>query len=227
MGATQSITDSFSTAVPAISIPGFLLNLGLVALLSYMVSLVYVRFGRSLSNRKSLARNFATIGMTTMIIITIVKSSLALSLGLVGALSIVRFRTAIKEPEELAFLFLTIAIGLGLGADQRLITILGTGVILAMISLRARVGESGEQSSLYLVVGQAGSPRLSLERVTALLREHCSGLSLVRFDESEEALEASFRVQFDDYGKLEQVRSALRRESETVTVSFVDNEGLA
>ena len=43
--------------------------------------------------------------MTTMVVITIVKSSLALSLGLVGALSIVRFRAAIKEPEELAFYF--------------------------------------------------------------------------------------------------------------------------
>ena len=55
--------------------------------------------------------------MTTMLIITVVKSSLALSLGLVGALSIVRFRAAIKEPEELAYLFLTIAIGLALGRE--------------------------------------------------------------------------------------------------------------
>ena len=58
-----------------------------------------------------------------MVMITIVKSSLALSLGLVGALSIVRFRTAIKEPEELSYAFLSIAIGLGLGADQRLTTL--------------------------------------------------------------------------------------------------------
>ena len=63
--------------------------------------------------------------MTTMLIITIVKSSLALSLGLVGALSVVRFRTAIKEPEELSYLFFTIAIGLGFGANQTLITVIG------------------------------------------------------------------------------------------------------
>ena len=56
------------------------------------------------------------ITMTTMLIISIVKSSLALSLGLVGALSVIRFRAAIKEPEELTYLFLTIAIGLGFGA---------------------------------------------------------------------------------------------------------------
>ena len=51
--------------------------------------------------------NFLLITVTTMFIITIVKSSLALSLGLVGALPVVRFRSAIKEPEELAYLFLS------------------------------------------------------------------------------------------------------------------------
>jgi hypothetical protein len=61
----------------------------------------------------------------------IVKSSLALSLGLVGALSIVRFRAAIKEPEELVYLFLIIAIGLGCGANQLIIT--SVGIIFALI----------------------------------------------------------------------------------------------
>ena len=55
--------------------------------------------------------------MTTYIVIMVVKNSLALSLGLVGALSIVRFRAAIKEPEELVYLFLIIAAGLGCGAN--------------------------------------------------------------------------------------------------------------
>ena len=65
--------------------------------------------------------------------ITIVKSSLALSLGLVGALSIVRFRAAIKEPEELVYLFLIIATGLGVGANQLNITILGVVISLTII----------------------------------------------------------------------------------------------
>ena len=68
-----------------------------------------------------------------MLIITIVKSSLALSLGLVGALSIIRFRAAIKEPEELSYLFMAIAIGLGFGADQTLITIIAFIIIMAIV----------------------------------------------------------------------------------------------
>ena len=98
-----------------ISIPNFILNLFIVAILTFILSKVYINFGNSLSNRQAFAKNFIILGITTMIIITIVKSSLALSLGLVGALSIVRFRTAIKEPEELGYLFFVISLGLGLG----------------------------------------------------------------------------------------------------------------
>ena len=61
----------------------------------------------------------------------IVKTSLALSLGLVGALSIVRFRAAIKEPEELVYLFLIIAIGLGCGANQ--LIIITTGIFFSLV----------------------------------------------------------------------------------------------
>ena len=70
-----------------------------------------------------------------MLIITIIKSSLALSLRLVGALSNIRFRTAIKEPEELMFLFISIALGLGFGANQTFITLIGFLLIIIAIIL--------------------------------------------------------------------------------------------
>ena len=104
------------------SIVDFLINIFMTILLSYIIGLVYSKYGNSLSNRKKLMQTFVLISVTVMLVISIVKSSLALSLGLVGALSIVRFRTAIKEPEELVYFFVAIALGLGLGANQRVIT---------------------------------------------------------------------------------------------------------
>ena len=97
--------DSFFASDNYISIESFIFNLILAFILSYIFSKIYIKYGRSLSNRSSFSENFSLITMTTMTIIAIVKSSLALSLGLVGALSIVRFRTALKEPEELAYTF--------------------------------------------------------------------------------------------------------------------------
>src|SRR5210317_1354189 len=105
-----------------VEIPGFVLSLLCAAILSFFVQLFYIKYSSTLSNKKEFSKNFVILAVTTCIVIMIVKSSLALSLGLVGALSIVRFRAAIKEPEELVYLFLIIAIGLGCGAGQVKIT---------------------------------------------------------------------------------------------------------
>ena len=64
------------------------------------------------------------LSIITFLVISVVKSSLALSLGLVGALSIIRFRTPIKNPEELIYLFMSLSLGIGFGANQILITII-------------------------------------------------------------------------------------------------------
>lgn len=122
-----------------IPINTFLINLLLAAFLSIILKYIYEKFGESLSNRAQFAKNFLLLTMTTMLIITIVKSSLALSLGLVGALSIIRFRAAIKEPEELSYLFLSIAVGLGLGANQTKITLIAFFSIVLIMFLYKRL----------------------------------------------------------------------------------------
>ena len=103
----------------------FIVSLITVAVLSALIQIFYIKFSTSLSNRHDFSKNFVVLGIATCIVIMIVKNSLALSLGLVGALSIVRFRAAIKEPEELVFLFLIIAAGLGAGSGQIKITAVG------------------------------------------------------------------------------------------------------
>jgi hypothetical protein len=112
-----------------------LVNLGLVLVLGQVLVWHYQRFSPVLSNKRKFSRVFVFVAATTMLVISVVKSSLALSLGLVGALSIIRFRTPIKEPEELAYLFLAIGLGLGLGANQYLATVLIFAVILAYMAL--------------------------------------------------------------------------------------------
>ena len=95
----------------------------------------YKVFGSVLGNRDDLAQILPIIVLTIILIITVVKSSIALSLGLVGALSIVRFRTPIKEPEELAYLFIAIAIGLGLGAGQTKPVLISYVIILVAATI--------------------------------------------------------------------------------------------
>src|ERR1035441_1814867 len=121
-----------------------------------------------------LARNFVVLAMTTMLIISIVKSSLALSLGLVGALSIIRFRAAIKEPEELNYLFLAISIGLGFGASQTLLTAIAFFVIVAIICLKQLVRRDSKRPNFFLTVTSPTDPRVNLPRISEVLQQHRS-----------------------------------------------------
>ncbi len=127
----QYLSDFNST----VNIIDFLINIFVATILSLCIGYFYVRFGRSVSNRTKFAQTFVPLALVTLIIITVVKSSLALSLGLVGALSIVRFRAAIKEPEELIYLFMVIGLGLACGANKPLLAILGFGIVLLMVFL--------------------------------------------------------------------------------------------
>lgn len=129
----KSLSNFFLNENVEINLTTFAFNLIVVVVLTYLIKLIYNKYSQSLSNKDYFSKNFVVLGITTCLVITIVKSSLALSLGLVGALSIVRFRAAIKEPEELIYLFLVISTGLGLGANQVKITVLGVGVALIII----------------------------------------------------------------------------------------------
>jgi 4-amino-4-deoxy-L-arabinose transferase-like glycosyltransferase len=162
--------DNF-LATTSVQIPlfSFLANLLLTALLAAVLGKVYIRFGNSLSNRRHFARNFVLLAMTVMLIITIVKSSLALSLGLVGALSIVRYRAAIKEPEELGYLFVAITLGLGMGANQTIITVIAFLIIVAIIWVRSLFRRDEESPNLHLTVS-SGERKVALEDIINALR---------------------------------------------------------
>ena len=132
----KSNLDFFLNENINISLNNFVVNLLVTLVLCFLLRQLYIKFSSSLSNKDEFSKNFIILGITTCIVITIVKSSLALSLGLVGALSIVRFRAAIKEPEELVYLFFIISIGLANGANQFLLSILSTIIILTFMFVR-------------------------------------------------------------------------------------------
>ena len=141
-----------------ISLFGAVTSILLTLLTTFLVRMVYIRFGGSMNNRAQFANSFLLLGMTTCVIIIVVKYSLALSLGLVGALSIVRFRAAIKDPEEITGLFLVIAIGLSFGANQYpigiLIAIVGSMVIAFSSVNLFGVTRSDDQGMVVVISGE-------------------------------------------------------------------------
>lgn len=114
----NSVVEQFSTGV---TVPQMLLSLLVSFLMGAFILLVYRQTFRGVLYSKGFAYSLILLCMITAVIIRTISSNLALSLGMVGALSIVRFRTAIKDPVDTVFMFWTIACGIMSGAGLYLV----------------------------------------------------------------------------------------------------------
>jgi hypothetical protein len=213
----------FPTGAP-LSLVNLLINLAIGIPLSLLLRWHFERFGSTLSSRGEFAQVFPFIVLTTTLIITVVKSSLALSLGLVGALSIVRFRTPIKEPEELAYLFFAIAMGLGLGADQTIPTVVAGFVILSIVALLRYGRRKQEKTKLYLSVDfeGGGGEQDRIDSLNEVISRHVRVSDLRRVDTREGSLEATYFVDVDGSNRVSELIDDLNRVFPGIGVSFID-----
>ena len=208
-----------------------LLHLGIAIALGHVLSWHYVRFAHVLSNKRKFARIFVFIAATTFLMITVVKRSLALSLGLVGALSIIRFRTPIKEPEELAYLFLAIAIGVGLGAELAIPTAVVFAVILLYLALRGG-GSRAPVRTVLEISAPLPDPAADPSGADALrvlmpaVEAPCSKVDLRRVDAHGGELHASLLVEIASTGDVADVLRAVQAALPGATVSVIDHSGL-
>lgn len=224
MDKIQSFQEYMTTQSVDLSITSYLINIGLATFLALLLEKLYVNYGRSLSNKKYLANNFYFITLTTLFIIAVVKSSLALSLGLVGALSIVRFRSAIKEPEELAFLFLCIAIGLGLGAGQRVITLASFTVIAILIITKHIFWKKNDCTNLLFIVGSRAIEKINLKAVEKILLQYCKRVDLRRLDKEDAHIELTFSIEFIDKNGFDETLHRLTILDNEVHITFMDHK---
>ena len=226
MNKTETFQQFLTTQGSEIAVWAFGFNLILAGVLAYLLSILYVRYGRTLSNRKVFSNNFVIMAMTTMFIITIVKSSLALSLGLVGALSIVRFRAAIKDPEELVYLFMTIGIGLACGANQPLLALIAIVIILGVIWLSKRLtGEQHQRHNGRLFINITTDIE-DLDQITALLVKHLPYVELKRMDTLKKGLDLSFVARADAPEQLNQLQLSIRKLSDNTSLSLLEQPEL-
>ena len=185
------------TSPAPLSLSSLLINLCLGLVLSTFVAWYYKNYSNSFTNRSRFSPLLPLLTLTTVLVISVVKSSLALSLGLVGALSIVRFRTAIKEPEELLFLFLAITIGLGLGADQRIPTLLAVAVIMTYLFIRRKMkSDRGMTHNMYLNLAIAVTDNDTdgnvFSRANDILLKQFDELNMRRLDANPENLQITY-----------------------------------
>ena len=221
----------FSNEAIQIDLTTFLISLLTVAFLCFLIQIFYIRFSSTLSNRFNFSKTFIILGVTTCIVIMIVKNSLALSLGLVGALSIVRFRAAIKEPEELVYLFLIIAAGLGCGAGQLKITVVGiifSLIIIYVYSLISKKEEIDyiETINLAIIINQDISD-LKINEIIEKVKKVSKEIKFVSMSRTIENTNINLDIKVMNFEKLVSITNLIKKDYKDSKIIVARNNDLS
>jgi len=193
-------------------------------LLAFIVRYYYLNFSSVVSSRQFLANAIPLLTGTTFLVIMVVKSSLALSLGLVGALSIVRFRAPIKEPEELAYIFLAVAIGLGAGAGKlELTAMIAVSILIAdMIRNRWRRKKAADHNLLIELMDSADGQAES-DKLLNVLEASGTPVEVTRLEVRPDRVAIVAHVPFSSLTEAKDLISNLRKVNPQVSCTIYDS----
>ena len=143
----SALSDQFSAIAPFEIVLGLVLGL----LVGLLIAFVYKRCFRGVLYSPSFAMTLAMLTLITTPVVMCISSNVALSMGMVGALSIVRFRTAVKDPMDTAYMFWALTMGILLGAKLYAIALVVAAAIAAIIFLLTFVHFTTPNSYLLVV----------------------------------------------------------------------------
>ena len=143
------LTSSMTLGVS--SIPTILLSMVLGLALGLVIAFIYKRNYRGVMYSNNFALTLVMLTLITTPVVLCIRNSIALSMGMVGALSIVRFRTAVKDPLDTAYMFWALTTGILLGAGQWILTAVTVVVIGLMLTLLVNLKTKPLASYLLVV----------------------------------------------------------------------------
>ena len=203
-----------------ISIEEVIIGILLSAILAFFVYFVYKKTYSGVMYSKNFNVTLLMVTIVTTMVMLIIGSNLALSLGMVGALSIIRFRTAVKDTKDSAYIFWAIAIGIACGAGIYSIAVLGSVVIAVILFL---MNKGIMDDSRYLVIVHGGED-VSIEDITETVSRHCKKTTLKMKNITASNVDMTYEVTFgkDGDGTL---ASELKNKAGVISVNVVTYNG--
>lgn len=191
----NSVLEGFDTSVTATDI---LLGLLVSLLAGVFILMIYKHSRKDVAASGGFCLTLLMITAISGMIVLTITSNLALSLGMVGALSIVRFRTAIKDATDTAFLFWAVAAGITAGAGFYLITLIGCLFIGAVCTISLLLLEKAAKT--YLLVVRMGDTQTA-DRVEEVLKKKNMRYVLSALTKTEDYAEAVYELAFSEKDK--------------------------
>ena len=200
------------------------LSFGFLHAIFYAIAWYYVvKFtSRGFLNVKNYLSLFLILLPAMVLIISVIKSSLALSLGLVGALSIIRFRTPIKEPIELMYFFVPIALGLSLGAEQYLLGFVFFVIVSSALLVISKFRGGLNRTSSYCVEISMGADS-GVELVNEVMAKVFSSYDLQRLNVQKDKIVLSYKVADIEAGVEEELINEVNGKIKNANISIFNN----
>ena len=194
MTFSEIFKSSFLSNVTAVSMFDMVLALVLAFGLGVFIYLIYKKTYAGVMYSSSFGVTLVALTMITTLVILAVTSNVVLSLGMVGALSIVRFRTAIKEPLDIAFLFWSIAGGIVLAAGMIPLAVFGSvliGLIILFFANRKEI------TNPYIIVLECGGHD-SEQKAMAFLKERTTKCTVKSKTARKGSVELNLEIRLKD-----------------------------
>jgi hypothetical protein len=215
----------FSEEVIKIDFSNFTIDFVLTFFATLLISVLFNKYSKTLSNRQNFSKIFILLGVTTMMVIAIIKSSIALSLGLVGALSIIRFRAAIKDPEELVYIFLVMGIGLGFGSGNRVLTLLFVAGVTLVIIIKSFITQKVTfEAPMFLFLKFKGE--IEATQIINILNRYSYFIEINRFQVDSKATHLIFNLKLKNLKQIELIKKEIKSLDNSVEITFTENKGL-
>ena len=202
-----------------------IISLFFCILSSFILSYVYKNKSNSLSSKVQLSTIIPLLANITFLVILIVKSSLALSLGLVGALSVIRFRTPVKEPEDLVFLFFAIALGIGYGALQILPTSIIFVILITLIwfYLSSRKEIITNDFNVIVECNLVNNQEL-FDTILELLKKNCTEVNFVKLEQETNNSILYYKASFENDRYIKDLINNFNKDLKDIKFSIYENK---
>lgn len=191
----NSVLEGFTTSLSTADI---ILGLAMSLAAGLFILLIYRQAMRRVAFNRSFCITLLLVCAISAMVVLTITSNLALSLGMVGALSIIRFRTAIKDASDTAFMFWAVAAGITAGAGFYMLTVIGclfVGVIcIVSVVLVAKTEKP------FLLIVKAARPEAA-DRVEALLQQHKARFALSSMVSGNAGLELIYELGISEKNK--------------------------
>ncbi len=203
-----------------------MVNLAVALLCGLMISSVYRLTYKGPNYSATFVNSLVLLTMITAVVILVIGNNLARAFGLVGAMSIIRFRTAVRDTQDIIFIFYSLAIGLAAGVGLPLLAFAGTVVISLVIILLTVTQYGNPRKRQYLLQISYNANPDNEATLMLILKEYCRQLKLVNLRTAGpgEELEAYYHVSFRQANKHEEMVQRLNQVNDVHHINLYFDE---